>query len=105
MKNYKSYKTYLGFAPYILLLVITIQSVIFGLYGHIETCISGLVLAVISTVALIIYNYNKKNRIAQYVEYISSQLEAGSLSATRIDIPMLAVKAGKISWYNTAFKG
>lgn len=104
MKNYKSYKTYLGFAPYILLLVITIQSVIFGLYGHIETCISGLVLAVISTVALIIYNYNKKNRIAQYVEYISSQLEAGSLSATRIDIPMLAVKAGKISWYNTAFK-
>ncbi len=104
MKIFKSYKSYLGFAPYILLLVITIQSAVFGFYGHMKTCVISLVLAVVSTISLIIYNYNKRNRTARYIKYISSQLESGSLSAARIDIPLLAIKNKVITWYNSAFK-
>ncbi len=104
MKLFKSYKSYLGLAPYILLLVIIAQAVALGCYGHKVACISGLSLAVISAVALVVYNHNKRKRIAQYIEYISAQLESSSVSASRIGIPILAVKDGKISWYNNAFK-
>ncbi len=104
MKYFKTYKSYLGLAPYILLAVITAQSVVFGLYGHVKTCVVGIILVVASTIALIIYNHNKRSRTAKYIKYISSQFDAGALCATRINIPLLAIKNGVVSWYNTAFK-
>ncbi len=104
MKFFKTYKPYLGFAPYILLLVIAIQSAMLGFYGHIIACVAGLVLTVIGAIGVIVYNYNKKHRTADYIKYISDQLEAGALAASRIDIPLMAVKNHRIVWYNSAFK-
>lgn len=100
----KSSKICLGYAPYILLIMIAVQAVVFGYYGHFYACISGLALVVIAAIIVVIYSHSKNKRTARFLRYISTQLESGSLSASKIDIPIMTISDGLISWYNDAFK-
>ncbi len=103
MKFIKTYKSNLGFAPYILLAIIAIQSVMLGYNGHRTECIVGLAFSIVGAVSVIVYSYNKNLRMAEYLLDISSQLEAGALSATQVNIPLMAVKDNRITWCNSAF--
>ena len=100
----KSNKTLLGFAPYILLIIIAAEALLLGFYGHKYACIISLGLVVAAAVTVVVYSYNKNRRTAAFLEQVSKQLSIGSLSASRVDIPIMAVKDGEISWYNAAFR-
>ncbi len=97
-------KTFLGLLPYILMIAMASQAVAVGILGHTVLCIVQLVVLVVASIAAVFYDFSKHRRLVRHVKHIVDSMEPGSASLMKLDIPIMAVCDGEITWYNSAFR-